>query len=165
MASRYIPNEWELYDENLPEEQQPNSYITKRKLQRMEKGIEEANIELEVGEIKIGDRYEVSIVKDEVNKTKRLNMTFVPARKGDKGDKGESSYETWLREGNIGSEQDFINSLKGQKGDKGDKGDSAYEVWKTLPGNENKSLIEFYESLRGERGPAGPAGTAQFVDF
>lgn len=33
---------------------------------------------------------------------------------------GKSAYQTWLDLGNTGTEQDFINSLKGAKGDKGD---------------------------------------------
>lgn len=37
---------------------------------------------------------------------------------------GLSAYDIWLSLGNTGTEQDFIDSLKGAKGDKGDKGDS-----------------------------------------
>ena len=33
---------------------------------------------------------------------------------------GKSAYQSWLDLGNTGTEQDFINSLKGAKGDKGD---------------------------------------------
>lgn len=36
--------------------------------------------------------------------------------------RGESAYEVWLSLGNEGTEQDFIDSLKGAKGDKGDTG-------------------------------------------
>lgn len=36
---------------------------------------------------------------------------------------GKSAYEIWLELGNSGTEQDFINSLKGDKGDKGDTGE------------------------------------------
>lgn len=41
--------------------------------------------------------------------------------KGDRGDVGKSTYQVWLEVGNTGTEQDFINSLKGEKGDKGDQ--------------------------------------------
>lgn len=44
---------------------------------------------------------------------------------------GKSAYETWLEQGNTGTQADFLASLEGEKGDKGDKGDkgkSAYEV-------------------------------------
>lgn len=214
MASNYQPNQWELYDPNLPNEQQPHSFITKRKLEKMEKGIEEANVELEVGEVKIGENYNVTITEDEESKTRKLNITFPPAGKGDPGDdgksaydiwlengnigteqefldylkgidgkdgkdgingadgapgpKGDSAYQTWLNAGNTGTEEDFINSLKGADGTPGNDGESAYEVWKKLPGNDNKTITEFYESLKGEKGdvgPQGPAGQIEFVDF
>lgn len=37
---------------------------------------------------------------------------------GEKGEDGKSAYEIWLEQGNEGSEQDFLDSLKGEKGDK-----------------------------------------------
>lgn len=216
MASNYTPNKWELYDQALPPEIQVNSYITKRKLEHMEDGIKNANIELVLGDVKIGtdENYGVKIEKDEVNETKRLHVTFPPAGKGDPGKDGDSAYYTWLSLGNIGTEQDFIDylkgidgkdgkdgkdgadgtqgpagesayqlwisegnsgtmqdflsSLKGAKGEDGQTGANGkdnYELWKTVPGNENKSLIEYFESLKGEPGPQGPAGSIEFVDF
>lgn len=36
---------------------------------------------------------------------------------GEKGKTGDSAYEDWLNLGNTGTEQDFIDSLKGDKGD------------------------------------------------
>ena len=76
-------------------------------------------------------------------------VTIDPVRKGDKGDKGDkgadgrqgvdgkSAYQIWLDRGNTGSEQDFINSLKGAagaKGAKGDKGDKGEKGEKGEPG-------------------------------
>ncbi len=49
---------------------------------------------------------------------------------GPKGDSGESAYDVWLANGHSGSEEDFLNWLKGEKGDtgvagpKGDKGET-----------------------------------------
>ena len=40
-----------------------------------------------------------------------------------KGDDGKSAYQSWLDLGNTGTEEDFINSLKGEKGQVGEKGD------------------------------------------
>ena len=48
---------------------------------------------------------------------------------GKKGDNGKSSYTTWLENGNSGTEQDFLNSLKGEPGEKGDNGKSSYTIW------------------------------------
>ncbi|PKM75910.1 MAG: hypothetical protein CVU90_15120 [Firmicutes bacterium HGW-Firmicutes-15] len=39
---------------------------------------------------------------------------------GAKGDKGLSAYEVWLANGNVGTEADYILSLKGAKGDTGE---------------------------------------------
>ena len=38
---------------------------------------------------------------------------------GKDGEKGQSAYELWLAEGNTGTQNDFITSLKGDKGDDG----------------------------------------------
>ena len=40
---------------------------------------------------------------------------------GEKGEDGKSAYEIWLEQGNSGSEQDFLDSLKGEKGEQGEK--------------------------------------------
>lgn len=39
------------------------------------------------------------------------------------GSNGKSAYEIWLSLGNVGTEEDFITSLKGDKGDKGNTGE------------------------------------------
>lgn len=75
--------------------------------------------------------------------------------KGDKGDKGEdgadgepgkSAYQVAVENGYVGSETEWLNSLKmGPKGDKGDKGD---------PGIDGK------DGADGEQGPPGPVGPA-----
>ena len=44
-----------------------------------------------------------------------------------KGEQGPSAYEIWLETGHVGTEEDFLNWLKGQKGDKGDKGDQGIQ--------------------------------------
>ena len=101
-----------------------------------------------------------------------------PGEKGDPGEKGEqgiqgeqgeigpegkSAYQNWLDLGNTGSEIDFIESLQGEDGF------SAYELWKLQDGNENKTITEFFESLKGEKGDPGKDGsggaTTEFVDF
>lgn len=40
-------------------------------------------------------------------------VTRLAGEQGERGETGESAYEIWLRLGNIGTEQDFINSLRG----------------------------------------------------
>lgn len=52
---------------------------------------------------------------------------------GKNGAEGKSAYQIWVENGYSGTEQDFLNWLKGaagEKGDKGDQGKSAYEIFK-----------------------------------
>ena len=75
---------------------------------------------------------------------------------GVQGIDGKSAYEIWLDLGNIGTEQDFIDSLigdDGDPGDPGDDGDSAYEVWLAL-GNTGTEQ-DFIDSLKGADGEDG----------
>lgn len=62
---------------------------------------------------------------------------------------GHSAYDVWLSLGNKGTEQDFINSLKGPKGD-GGTGQSAYDVWISLGNTGTKQ--DFINSLKGRDG-------------
>ena len=71
---------------------QDGEFITKSLMNNMEKGIEDAN-----------------------------NRAMTP---GPQGENGQSAYELWKsQEGNSDkTEDDFLNSLKGEKGDKGEQG-------------------------------------------
>ena len=72
-----------------------------------------------------------------------------PGDTGDKGAQGKSAYDLWLEAGNVGTEADFLLSLKGNPGDtgpqgpKGDPGDTGPQGPKGDP---------------GEAGPQGPKG-------
>src|SRR5690625_1085898 len=63
---------------------------------------------------------------------------------GADGNDGDSAYEVWLAEGNTGSEQDFLDSIKGVDGV---DGDSAYEVW--LADGNTGSEQDFLDSMKG----------------
>lgn len=93
---------------------------------------------------------------------------------GEKGADGKSVYQIWLDEGNIGTEQDFLDSLKGAdgtmtfedlteeqkeslKGEQGQDGKSTYQLWLDL-GNDGTEE-DFLESLKGENGPIGESGS------
>lgn len=45
-----------------------------------------------------------------------------PGQDGEDGDDGKSAYEIWLDEGNVGTEEDFLESLKGENGTDGEDG-------------------------------------------
>ena len=82
-----------------------------------------------------------------------------PGPQGDPGEEGISAYEVWLDLGNTGTEQDFIDSLKGPEGDPGDPGadgDSAYDVW--IEAGNTGTEQEFLDSLKGSVGDPGDQG-------
>lgn len=82
-----------------------------------------------------------------------------PGPQGDPGEEGMSAYEVWLDLGNTGTEQDFIDSLKGPEGDPGDPGadgDSAYDVW--ISAGNTGTEQEFLDSLKGLDGDPGDPG-------
>lgn len=96
--------------------------------------------------------------------------------RGSRGLDGKSAYEIWKEEGNDGTKEDFLNSLKVSTpittsggttpvpGPRGHDGKSAYEIAKELDPSIG-SKEDWIKSLKGpkgdtgERGPIGPAGS------
>ena len=68
------------------------------------------------------------------------------------GKDGKSAYQIWLDAGNTGSEQVFLNSLKGVKGDTGEQGPQG------LPGKNGKDGVQGLAGKDGIQGPVGPEG-------
>lgn len=82
---------------------------------------------------------------------------FVKDMKGEpgkQGDTGKSAYDLWKEQGNEGSVQDFLDSVKGKDGK---PGKNAYELWKEQ-GNEG-TVTDFFESIRGPKGNPLKAST------
>ena len=76
----YQKNTWTVYDETIPDIQQPNSFITKAKLDHIERGIESAITALEMGEVNEGFEAKCEIVTDAEDPTiKRINMVIPKA--------------------------------------------------------------------------------------
>lgn len=73
-------------------------------------------------------------------------------KQGPPGSAGKSAYEIWLDLGNNGTEQDFIDSLKGDQGEKGDDGDQGET-------GENGESIQG-EAGQGQQGEKGDPGFA-----
>lgn len=97
----------------------------------------------------------------------QLNQAIKEAKEQAKP--GKSAYQTWIDQGNKGTEQDFLNSLKGAKGETGATGEtgsdgkpglSAYQlaVQSGFKGTESEWLESLKGGPRGERGPAGNNG-------
>lgn len=64
---------------------------------------------------------------------------------------GKSAYEIWLGAGNKGTEQDFLNSLKGGKGDDGAKEVIIKEVEvKGVDGEDGVSVVNIKKSLTND---------------
>lgn len=99
--------------------------ITKDLMNNMEKGIEDAN-----------------------------NRAMTP---GPQGENGQSAYELWKsQEGNSDkTEDDFLNSLKGEKGEKGDAGQQGPKGDK---GEQGVAGAKGDPGEKGETGAQGPAG-------
>lgn len=83
----------------------------------------------------------------EISNQDLTSVPFALFAPGQEGRDGESAYEIWISEGNSGTVQQFLESLKG---DKGDDGLSAYQVWKELGNSETEQ--DFIDSLKGNDG-------------
>ncbi|MDE6181666.1 MAG: hypothetical protein K2F59_00485, partial [Eubacteriales bacterium] len=68
---------------------------------------------------------------------------------GEAGKDGKSAYEIWIENGNIGNEQDFLNSLKGEKGEQGNTGEIPTELLNTLQTKEDNNLNTNDKSIVG----------------
>ncbi|MEV6399628.1 hypothetical protein AB0M39_33420 [Streptomyces sp. NPDC051907] len=80
------------------------------------------------------------------------NYVPVPGPKGDTGETGKSAYQSAVTVGFIGTEAEWIASLRGPKGDKGDTG--ATGAASTVPGPKGDT---------GAIGAAGPAGSSAYA--
>lgn len=47
----------------------------------------------------------------------KVESGFFKGQDGEDGQDGKSAYQIWLDEGNVGTEEDFLESIKGEKGD------------------------------------------------
>ena len=96
------------------------------------------------------------------NNSTPINLGNIKGPKGDKGDKGDqgdpgkSAYQVWLDEGNSGTEQDYINSLKGNTPFINAEG--YWQIGDTV--TDVKA-----EGPRGPVGPTGPAYTLTQTDI
>ena len=84
---------------------------------------------------------------------------------GPKGDPGESAYQVAVNNGFVGTEDEWLASLKGERGDQGPKGDpgeqgadgkSAYQL--AVDSGFVGSESDWLTSLKGEKGDQGPKG-------
>lgn len=73
----YQKNTWAVYDKTVPDKMQPDAFITKQKLDRIERGIESAITDFRLGEITKGFEAKCEIVTDiEDPSIKRINIVI-----------------------------------------------------------------------------------------
>lgn len=92
----------------------------------------------------------------------RILLGNVKGQPGEKGESGESAYETAVKNGFSGSEPEWLESLRGRPGD---GGESAYTI--AVRNGFSGTEPEWLESLHGEKGDTGnpgPAGTYEILD-
>ena len=75
---------------------------------------------------------------------------------GLQGEDGKSQYELALEHGFVGSEVEWLESLKGEEGEKGTPGASPYDIW-LLAGNTG-DFDDYLDSIKGEKGDEGAQG-------
>lgn len=72
----YEKNNWKSFDDSLPVGEQVDAIITKKKLDRMEDGIQRASMTIEAGKVSVGERGAVSVTTDETNHRHLINVVF-----------------------------------------------------------------------------------------
>lgn len=78
------------------------------------------------------------------------------------GPQGESAYQVALDNGFIGTEEEWLQSLKGDKGDKGPQGPQGL---RGPQGEQGEQGIQGIQGPQGEQGPIGPVGPAGTTDY
>lgn len=159
MASKYVPNKWNMYDTALTFEEnvKNGAVITREALNRLEQAVKEANAEFVVGSVNVSDSAEdasASIEYNDLECTRRLNLTIPAGPKGDQGDKGET--------GDPGADGAAATVSIGVV----TTVDSDQSADVTNTGTDTNAVLQFYipkgekgdPGVDGEQGPAGNDG-------
>ena len=139
----YQKNKWTVYDNTIPDKMQPDSFITKRKLDRIENGIESAITDLQMGEVSKGFEAKCEIVADTVDPSiKRINMV-IPK---------EISWifsEKELHDNEIAPYGSFPNDkiidIKGN-------------IFSVILNDNDEYRLDLHINIKGATGVSGPAG-------
>ena len=96
----------------------------------------------------------VNNVPTTVSITASQGLQGPPGADGVIGVDGKSAYEIWLDEGNVGTEQDFLDSLIGAQGPQGIQGETGPQ------GPEGPQGAQGETGATGATGPAGPTAVS-----
>lgn len=77
---------------------------------------------------------------------------------GQKGDTGDSAYQVWIKAGHVGTEEDFLNSLKGASGKDGAQGPQGIQGIKGDMGATGPKGETGAQGAKGDTGAKGEAG-------
>lgn len=78
-----------------------------------------------------------------------------PGPQGEKGDPGDSAYQVAVTNGFVGSEQAWLESLKGPKGDKGETGAAGTQGPKGPKGDPGPAGAQGTQGAQGAKGADG----------
>lgn len=93
------------------------------------------------------------------NKGLSIDVTIVGT--GEQGKTGKSAYQEWLDLGNIGSEEDFILSLKGQDGYTPEKG---VDYFDGIDGKDGRNGVDGKNGKDGVDGNTPVKGVDYFTE-
>ena len=139
---RYIKTQWNNYNKELSLEENivHNAVLTEQLMNHIEDGVFSANRPIKIG--KVVDSADASYIEiEETEESIILNFVIK------KGEQGKSAYQVAVDNGFVGTENEWLDSLKGIQGK------SAYQVAvdNGFVGTEN----EWLDSLKG----SGSGGT------
>lgn len=100
------------------------------------------------------------------SETLELISTMATGLRGEKGDPGDSAYQIAVEEGFVGTEEQWLASLKGDKGETGDPGIETVSVSVSASTGTpsaaativDKNLAITFSGLKGETGATGATG-------
>ena len=139
----YQKNTWEIYDYAVPANKQPNAYITKDKLDRIEHGIENAVTDFKIGKVSKGTEPSCELVSDEYDSSiKTINMVIPREAR-------------WI----YSEVELYDNSVVPTGVTPNDLIlDSVGNVYNVIKNENDVYLLHKRLNIKGERGDAGEAG-------
>lgn len=178
----YKKNTWTVYNSTIPDKLQPDSFITKDKLDNIENGIDGAITDLKMGTVNKGYNVSCEIIEDENDPTiKKINMvipkeaswiyyenelydkTITPIKSfpGDFIiDKVGNVFEVFEDENGTYRLDKKLNIIgangeqgpQGIKGDPGPQGPQGPRGYKGEPGENGKSAYDYWLGISGNEG-------------
>lgn len=118
-----------------------------------------SNPEVEIGQFVMIDTGDVNNPEDAQLYLKGdTEWKFIADLSGMQGIQGLSAYQVAVQEGFVGSEEEWVASLKGEKGDKGDQGEQGLQGEPFTYDDFTPDQLEGLKGPKGDTGETGPQG-------